>query len=55
MKIKNTLKYLAAIPVVILVLVILIPIGALYFLYKILTVPFPSVLLPTSANSTLTV
>ena len=40
MKIKNTLKYLAAIPVVILVLVILIPIGALYFLYKILTVPF---------------
>ena len=40
MKVKITLKYLAEIPGVILVLVILIPIGALYFLYKILTVPF---------------
>ena len=40
MKIKNILKYLAGIPVVILMLVILVPLGALYFLYKILTMPF---------------
>ena len=40
MKIKNILKYLAEIPVVILVLLVLVPLGVLYFLYKILTMPF---------------
>lgn len=40
MKIKNIFKCLAKILVVILILVILVPLGALYFLYKILTMPF---------------